>query len=209
MTTRTREDLVADMERFATSLPGVMAADAQVALIVPGNLTDEETQRVAAAVPEGARISVFTDATRAGWSNGKKIVWGQNDGGLHDWRRATTVGDGPVATFTVSMHDVLDAWRSKYVVYNEDGDGHYTDTPDTVEEAIIIAAANQLAMSVKGEYIKTIVGETQCEHTEWVPEIESWVRCTANTLMHTPDTRVLCPAHCGCGNIDLGESGAA
>ena len=39
----------------------------------------------------------------------------------------------------------------------------------------------------------------QCEHTEWVPEIESWVRCTANTLMHTPDTRVLCPAHCGCG----------
>ena len=160
MTTRTREDLVADMERFATSLPGVMAADAQVALIVPGNLTDEETQRVAAAVPEGARISVFTDATRAGWSNGKKIVWGQNDGGLHDWRRATTVGDGPVATFTVSMHDVLDAWRSKYVVYNEDGDGHYTDTPDTVEEAIIIAAANQLAMSVKGEYIKTIVGET-------------------------------------------------
>lgn len=49
----------------------------------------------------------------------------------------------------------------------------------------------------------------QCEHTEWVPEIESWVRCTANTLMHTPDTRVLCPAHCGCGNIDLGESGAA
>lgn len=49
----------------------------------------------------------------------------------------------------------------------------------------------------------------QCEHTEWVPEIESWVRCTANTLMHTPDTRVLCPAHCGCDNIDLGESGAA
>ena len=39
----------------------------------------------------------------------------------------------------------------------------------------------------------------QCEHTVWVPEIESWVRCTANTLMHTPDTRVLCPAHCGCG----------
>lgn len=42
----------------------------------------------------------------------------------------------------------------------------------------------------------------QCEHTEWVPEIESWVRCTANTLMHTPDTRVLCPAHCGCGMTD-------
>ncbi len=51
--------------------------------------------------------------------------------------------------------------------------------------------------------------DEQCEHTEWVPEIESWVRCTANTLMHTPDTRVLCPAHCGCDNIDLGESGAA
>ena len=31
-----------------------------------------------------------------------------------------------------------------------------------------------------------VIGE-QCEHTEWVPEIESWVRCTANTLMHTPD----------------------
>ena len=42
-----------------------------------------------------------------------------------------------------------------------------------------------------------VIGE-QCEHTEWVPEIESWVRCTANTLMHTPDTRVLCPAHCPC-----------
>lgn len=97
MTTRTREDLVADMERFATSLPGVMAADAQVALIVPGNLTDEETQRVAAAVPEGARISVFTDATRAGWSNGKKIVWGQNDGGLHDWRRGPARRGSPVA----------------------------------------------------------------------------------------------------------------
>lgn len=38
----------------------------------------------------------------------------------------------------------------------------------------------------------------QCEHTVWVPEIESWVRCTANTLMHTPDTRVLCPEHCSC-----------
>lgn len=42
-----------------------------------------------------------------------------------------------------------------------------------------------------------VIGE-QCEHTEWVPEIESWVRCTANTLMHTPDTRVLCPEHCSC-----------
>ena len=43
-------------------------------------------------------------------------------------------------------------------------------------------------------------GLEQCEHTEWVPEIEAHMRCTANTLMCTPDTRVLCPAHCPCAD---------
>lgn len=159
-----RAALVADMCAYAASIPQRIEDDphmhgsASGSVIVPPNVTDAEYSQIRDSIPEGARVSVYRDRHAALYSNGRRYEWGTDDGGLHRWRDAVSFGQGTVLTLDISMHDVLDAWRGKYVITNEDGDGHFEQAPRTIEEAIVIAAANQLASGLTGDYVKGLVG---------------------------------------------------
>lgn len=165
----------------------VTLADGPTVIVLPDGVTEDEWTAMVDQDPTTHDVVVIVGTPRqaeANWPDHDLIVWEGDDGRgrsrFLEYTRTVTGGAGhtDLLTFSITMHDVLTAWRGHDIAYDEDGPSDWTGGPLTIEQAVVSAAAQVLASrfqsssltsSVNAE-VQRVVNETMRD------EIAAFVR---------------------------------